>query len=291
MTREYQGIPVSDGIAIARAVVLRPAEIQPDPTPIQPEQAQAELAAFAAALEAAREQIQALYDSTCRRLGEERAEIFSAHLSVLEDPVLEETIQDKITQDHRNAVCAIAQGVEEIAAMFQGLQDPYLQERAADIRDVGRRILENAAGVPRVELSSLEEDSVVIARDLTPSETVTMDLSHTMGFVTELGGRTSHTAILSRSLEIPAVVGVSGLLDHIAGGETVILDALEGRLLVDPTGDQVEDYRRRQSEFLAQRQALNALRDLPAQTRDGRVFSVGSLAYTVPLLEVLTNNG
>ena len=274
MTREYQGIPVSDGIAIARAVVLRPAEIQPDPTPIQPEQAQGELAAFAAALDAAREQIQALYDSTCRRLGEERAEIFSAHLSVLEDPVLEETIQDKITQDHRSAVCAIAQGVEEIAAMFQGLQDPYLQERAADIRDVGRRILENAAGVPRVELSSLEEDSVVIARDLTPSETVTMDLSHTMGFVTELGGRTSHTAILSRSLEIPAVVGVSGLLDHIAGGETVILDALEGRLLVDPTDDQVEDYRRRQSEFLAQRQALNALRDLPAQTRDGRVFSL-----------------
>ncbi len=274
MRFEYKGVPVSDGIAIARAVVLRPVDIAPDPAEIGPDQVEAELGRFAGALAAAREQIEALAGEAARRLGEEQAEIFSAHLSVLEDPVLEETIQDKIAQERHNAPYAIAEGIEEIAALFAQLRDPYLQERAADIRDVGRRILENAAGVARVELSCLPEDCIVAARDLTPSETVSMDFAHTLGFVTELGGRTSHTAIISRSLEIPAVVGTAGVLEHLAGGETVILDALDGCVVVNPEPEELERYAQKRQEFLRGREALGALRELPAQARDGKCFEL-----------------
>ena len=274
MRFEYKGVPVSDGIAIARAVVLRPVDIAPDPAEIGPDQVEAELGRFAGALAAAREQIEALAGEAARRLGEEQAEIFSAHLSVLEDPVLEETIQDKIAQERHNAPYAIAEGIEEIAALFAQLRDPYLQERAADIRDGGRRILENAAGVARVELSCLPEDCIVAARDLTPSETVSMDFAHTLGFVTELGGRTSHTAIISRSLEIPAVVGTAGVLEHLAGGETVILDALDGCVVVNAEPEELERYAQKRQEFLRGREALGALRELPAQARDGKCFEL-----------------
>lgn len=274
MRFECRGIPVSDGIAIARAVVLCPVEITPDPAEIAPDGAEAELSRFSEALAAAKEQIEALVESAAERLGEQQAEIFRAHLSVLEDPVLEETIQNKITQERHNAPYAIAEGIKEIAALFQQLRDPYLQERAADIRDVGRRILENATGAARVELSCLTEDCIVAARDLTPSETVSMDFAHTLGFVTELGGRTSHTAIISRSMEIPAVVGAAGVLEGISGGETVILDALDGCVVVDPTAAEIECYEGKRRDFLRRREALAALRDLPAQTRDGKRFEL-----------------
>ncbi len=274
MRFECRGIPVSDGIAIARAVVLRPVEITPDPAEIAPDGAEAELSRFSEALAAAKEQIEALVESAAERLGEQQAEIFRAHLSVLEDPVLEETIQNKITQERHNAPYAIAEGIKEIAALFQQLRDPYLQERAADIRDVGRRILENATGAARVELSCLTEDCIVAARDLTPSETVSMDFAHTLGFVTELGGRTSHTAIISRSMEIPAVVGAAGVLEGISGGETVILDALDGCVVVDPTAAEIECYEGKRRDFLRRREALAALRALPAQTRDGKRFEL-----------------
>ena len=274
MRFECRGIPVSDGIAIARAVVLCPVEITPDPAEIAPDGAEAELSRFSEALAAAKEQIEALVESAAERLGEQQAEIFRAHLSVLEDPVLEETIQNKITQERHNAPYAIAEGIKEIAALFQQLRDPYLQERAADIRDVGRRILENATGAARVELSCLPEDCIVAARDLTPSETVSMDFAHTLGFVTELGGRTSHTAIISRSLEIHAVVGAAGVLEGILGGETVILDALDGRVVVDPTAEETARYEQKRRDFLRRREALAALRDLPAQTRDGKRFEL-----------------
>ena len=274
MRFECRGIPVSDGIAIARAVVLRPVEITPDPAEIAPDGAEAELSRFSEALAAAKEQIEALVESAAERLGEQQAEIFRAHLSVLEDPVLEETIQNKITQERHNAPYAIAEGIKEIAALFQQLRDPYLQERAADIRDVGRRILENATGAARVELSCLTEDCIVAARDLTPSETVSIDFAHTLGFVTELGGRTSHTAIISRSMEIPAVVGAAGVLEGISGGETVILDALDGCVVVDPTAAEIECYEGKRRDFLRRREALAALRALPAQTRDGKRFEL-----------------
>lgn len=274
MRFECRGIPVSDGIAIAQVVVLRPVEITPDPAEIAPDGAEAELSRFSEALAAAKEQIEALAESAAERLGEQQAEIFRAHLSVLEDPVLEETIQNKITQERHNAPYAIAEGIKEIAALFQQLRDPYLQERAADIRDVGRRILENATGAARVELSCLPEDCIVAARDLTPSETVSMDFAHTLGFVTELGGRTSHTAIISRSMEIPAVVGAAGVLEGISGGETVILDALDGRVVVDPTAEETACYEQKRRDFLRRREALAALRDLPAQTRDGKRFEL-----------------
>lgn len=274
MRFECRGIPVSDGIAIARAVVLRPVEITSDPAEIAPDGAEAELSRFSEALAAAKEQIEALAESAAERLGEQQAEIFRAHLSVLEDPVLEETIQNKITQERHNAPYAIAEGIKEIAALFQQLRDPYLQERAADIRDVGRRILENATGAARVELSCLTEDCIVAARDLTPSETVSMDFAHTLGFVTELGGRTSHTAIISRSMEIPAVVGAAGVLEGISGGETVILDALDGCVVVDPTAAEIECYEGKRRDFLRRREALAALRALPAQTRDGKRFEL-----------------
>lgn len=274
MRFECRGIPVSDGIAIARAVVLRPVEITSDPAEIAPDGAEAELSRFSEALAAAKEQIEALAESAAERLGEQQAEIFRAHLSVLEDPVLEGTIQNKITQERHNAPYAIAEGIKEIAALFQQLRDPYLQERAADIRDVGRRILENATGAARVELSCLTEDCIVAARDLTPSETVSMDFAHTLGFVTELGGRTSHTAIISRSMEIPAVVGAAGVLEGISGGETVILDALDGCVVVDPTAAEIECYEGKRRDFLRRREALAALRALPAQTRDGKRFEL-----------------
>ncbi len=274
MRFECKGIPVSEGISIARVIVLRQAEIPLCPDAIPEDKVEAELKRFADALAAAREQIEALSQSAAQRLGAEQAEIFSAHLSVLEDPVLEEAVRTRIIDEHRNALYAIADGTAEIAALFQELRDPYLRERAADIQDVGRHILENAAGVQRVNLSHLPEDCIIVARELTPSETVTMDFEHALGFITELGGRTSHTAILARSLEIPAVVGAAGILEQVSGGECAILDALTGSIVIAPTADEIQRFEKKRGDFLREREALSALREQPAQTRDGKRFEL-----------------
>lgn len=269
MRHMIQAIAAADGIAIGPALVLRQQEITLDRTPIPPIAAQWELDRFTGAVSSARRHLEGKLSAAQQATGRERAELVAVHLSILQDPLLEETIVRHIRDGGKNALCAIADGTQELVALFQALSDPYLRQRADDVGDVGRRILEHAAGVARVELNHLPADCILVARDLSPAETVSLDLGHTLGLVTELGGRTSHTAILARSLGLPAVVGAPDLLHRAEDGALLILDGGSGIVILDPTLQQLEQYRREQALRAQQRQTLDALHDLPAQLLGG----------------------
>ncbi|TCO59148.1 phosphoenolpyruvate--protein phosphotransferase [Caldanaerobacter subterraneus] len=204
------------------------------------------------------------------KFGKEKAEIFEAHLMLASDPELIEGVENMIKTELVTADNAVNKVIEQNASVMESLNDEYLRERAVDLRDVGNRIIENLLGVKSVNLSDLEEEVVVIARDLTPSDTATMKKEMVLGFATDVGGRTSHTAIMARSLEIPAVVGLGNVTSQVKAGDLVIVDGLEGIVIVNPDEKTVEDYKSKKESYEKKVEGLKQLKDLPAETPDGK---------------------
>jgi len=226
--KKLSGIPVSDGIAIGRVLKLKKEERAVEAYTICEEDIENEISRFTEALEKVSCHVQALYESTKYKLNESEAEIFAAHLSVVEDPMIEDGVKDRIRDERMNVEQALKLTLDEIEALFAALDDEYLRERGADVRDVGGQIMDYLLGRASLDVSRLPYPCIIAAKDLAPSETMSMDFSKTLGFMTEQGGRTSHTAIISRSLEIPAVVGIGSMMEELKDEEWVILDALEG---------------------------------------------------------------
>lgn len=272
--KELNGVPVSDGIAIAKILVLKKADRTFDQRMIAPEEVKSEIQRFKDALENVGNHAKALYDSAKKKLGAEEAEIFAAHLSVVEDPMIEDGVIEKISDMHMGAESALTETLAEIEILFEQLNDEYLRERIADVKDVGGQILDSLLGIDHVDLNALPYPCIIAAEDLTPSETVSMDFEKTLGFMTELGGRTSHTAIISRSLEIPAVVGMGSMLSELENEMEVILDAFEGKVIIDPTKEQIETYKKRQEAYLAEKKELTELKNKPAVSKDGCAFEL-----------------
>lgn len=272
--KELNGVPVSDGIAIAKILVLKKADRTFDQRMIAPEEVKSEIQRFKDALENVGNHAKALYDSAKEKLGAEEAEIFAAHLSVVEDPMIEDGVIEKISDMHMGAESALTETLAEIEILFEQLNDEYLRERIADVKDVGGQILDSLLGIDHVDLNALPYPCIIAAEDLTPSETVSMDFEKTLGFMTELGGRTSHTAIISRSLEIPAVVGMGSMLSELENEMEVILDAFEGKVIIDPTKEQIETYKKRQEAYLAEKKELAELKNKPAVSKDGCAFKL-----------------
>jgi len=272
--KKLSGIPVSDGIAIGRVLKLKKEERAVEAYTICEEDIEKEISRFTEALEKVACHVQGLYESTKHKLNESEAEIFAAHLSVVEDPMIEDGVKDRIRDERMNVEQALKLTLDEIEALFAALDDEYLRERGADVRDVGGQIMDYLLGSASLDLSRLPYPCIIAAKDLTPSETMSMDFSKTLGFMTEQGGRTSHTAIISRSLEIPAVVGIGSMMEDLKDEEWVILDALEGTIIINPDEGQIESYKQKQEEYLAGKQLLARLRDEPAVTRDQAVFEL-----------------
>ncbi|MCG0276382.1 MAG: phosphoenolpyruvate--protein phosphotransferase [Thermosediminibacteraceae bacterium] len=264
----YQGIAASPGIEIGKAFVLKESEININTTKITEDMIPAEIKRFEDGIAKSREQLIKIKEKAERELGTDNAKIFDAHIMVLDDPIFIDEIREKIKNERVTAENAVYQVVEKYVEMFQNMEDEYLKERAADIKDVGERIIKNVLGIPIQSLADLDEDVIVIAKDLTPSDTAQMNKEKVKAFATDMGGRTSHTAIMARSLEIPAVVGLGSISKEVIEGDIVIVDGNKGVVFVNPDEETLQQYNNLKLEYMKYREELKKLRDLPAETKD-----------------------
>ncbi len=251
----------SKGIVMGKAFLARAEALVIDDRKIEDKEKKAELQKFQRAV-----------GDTQRQLTElaEKNEIFAAHLEVAGDPTLADSVEAKITGENKNAEQALEESKNEISAMFEAIDDEYLRERAADVKDVCRRILANIKGVRLNPFEDIRDEVIVIANDLAPSDTAVMDFTKVLGFITEAGGVTSHVCIMARSMEIPALVGVGEIMSRVSDGDMVILDGVEGKIILNPEKDILEQYRKKAEEYKHEKEELRKLNGLPAVTKDGR---------------------
>ena len=285
--RQLQGITASTGIAIGPAYIYRPEVLTVERWTV--DDPEAEWARFAEAVERAKAEIGAIRAQAAVEVGEAEAEIFTAHQLFLEDPALLDRVRGQIEGEGSNAEAALAEVVASYAELLRGMEGEVFRQRAADIEDVGRRVLRLLLGVRETSLAELPKPVVVVAHDLTPSDTAQMDKEHTLGFCTAIGGTTSHTAILARSLGLPAVVGLGEGALRIPDEAPLIIDGALGKVIVNPDESTLAEYRARQEALLAQQVAARRAAQRLAQTRDGQrvevVANVGDVASAQVALE------
>ncbi|ADE68337.1 MULTISPECIES: phosphoenolpyruvate--protein phosphotransferase [Priestia] len=251
MTKEIQGIAASSGIAIAKAFRLENPELTVEKKSVT--EVEAEVARLEAALEKSKSELEIIREHARKELGDDKAEIFEAHLLVLSDPELINPIKDKITNENVNAEHALDEVAAMFINMFESMDNEYMKERAADIRDVTKRVLAHLLGVNVSNPSLISEEVVIIAEDLTPSDTAQLNRKFVKGFTTDIGGRTSHSAIMARSMEIPAVVGTKTVMEDIQNGVLVIVDGLDGEVIIDPSEETVKAYEKKAAEYAEQK--------------------------------------
>ena len=266
-----RGIPVSQGVSRSRVVVLDRTRIDPAKWGIlESDQAEEEEDRLQTSLVETRRQILAVQERLREAMGADEAQIFDAHLLVLEDPMLLQETAQFIREDLVTAEFAFHQASEKYADALAKVDDSYLSERAADIRDVTQRVLANLMGQPQcTALADLTEPCIVVAHDLTPSDTATMDPAMVLGFVTEVGSRTSHTAILARSMRIPAVLGLGEAIGELHTGESVLLDGFNGFVVIDPSEQTLFEYGQLVDRQTSIEESLEVIHDDAAETRDG----------------------
>jgi len=272
--RTYKGIGVSPGISIGRAVIIEKRIVSIYRVPIREEEVPAEVTRFLESLEKTRDQLHELKAKVSRSMGEEYASIFEAHAMMVSDPSFADKVVQKIEEEQVNAEWALSEVQDELQARFQSFEEDYLRERVADVKDVAERVLRNLQGVAHHDLSEIKHDVIILADDLTPSDTVHFNRRPIVGFATETGGRTSHVSIIAKSLFMPAVIGVPRLTKIVDNDELVIVDGYEGIVLVNPTPAMVAEYQSRVTRHEESERKLLENRELPATTKDGRVVSL-----------------
>ncbi|QEH45504.1 phosphoenolpyruvate-protein phosphotransferase PtsI [Aggregatibacter actinomycetemcomitans] len=285
------GIPASPGIVFGKALVLKEEKIVLDTQKIKDSQIEDEVARFYAGRDAAVEQLNSIKDRAYQSLGEEKAAIFEGHLMILEDEELEEEIIDYLRSNHVNAAVAANVIIDQQVAMLSEIDDEYLKERAGDIRDIGNRLIKNILGMHIVDLGEINEEAILVAYDLTPSETAQLNLDKVLGFVTDIGGRTSHTSIMARSLELPAIVGTNNVTHKVNTGDYLILDALNNVVYVNPSQEDIQRLKALQAKLVEEKAELAKLKDLPALTLDGHRVDVVANIGTIRDVEGAERNG
>ena len=285
------GIPASPGIVFGKALVLKEEKIVLDTQKIKESQIDAEIARFYEGRSAAVEQLNSIKDRAYASLGEEKAAIFEGHLMILEDEELEEEILDYLRSNKVNAAVAANVIIDQQVAMLSEIDDEYLKERAGDIRDIGNRLIKNILGMHIVDLGEINEEAILVAYDLTPSETAQLNLDKVLGFVTDIGGRTSHTSIMARSLELPAIVGTNNVTELVNTGDFLILDALNNVVYVNPSQEDIQRLKALQAKLADEKAELAKLKDLPALTLDGHRVDVVANIGTIRDIEGAERNG
>ncbi|MCR0895544.1 phosphoenolpyruvate--protein phosphotransferase [Staphylococcus aureus] len=268
MSKLIKGIAASDGVAIAKAYLL----VEPDLTFDKNEKVtdvEGEVAKFNSAIEASKVELTKIRNNAEVQLGADKAAIFDAHLLVLDDPELIQPIQNKIKNENANAATALTDVTTQFVTIFESMDNEYMKERAADIRDVSKRVLSHILGVELPNPSMIDESVVIVGNDLTPSDTAQLNKEFVQGFATNIGGRTSHSAIMSRSLEIPAIVGTKSITQEVKQGDMIIVDGLNGDVIVNPTEDELIAYQDKRERYFADKKELQKLRDADTVTVDG----------------------
>lgn len=270
-----KGIGVSPGVAISTALVLDADELVIANNQIEPGHVDAELARLHAALAAAVADLAQLRDATTEQAGKEIGAIFDFHIGLLKDKTLVKQIVAEISERHASAEYATAVAMRKLAGTFARMSDRYFQERVKDVYDIEKRIIRNLdGGAPKQELSALTQDVIVVARDLLPSQTASLDRKRVKGFVVDVGGRTSHTAIVARGMGIPAIVGMGDVSTRVRTGDLCIVDGIRGTLIINPAPDQVAEFREQETRQAEVAIELGGLRDLPAVTLDGHAINL-----------------
>ena len=284
----YKGIGASPGVALGKALVVEHSELVIEKKSI--DNVEAEIAKLEDAVAVSKEELVKVKEKASEELGAEEAEIFEAHLLVLEDPELIGSAIDKIKTESVNAEYALNEIKEMFVSMFESMDNEYMKERAADIKDVTNRILRHILGIKVVDLSALSEEVVLIAHDLTPSDTATMNKKMVLGFLTDIGGRTSHTAIMSRTLEIAAIVGLNDITSKVKDGDFVVFNGDTGEVIVNPDEETINKYTELKAKYEDERKALQLLKGKPSVTLDGKHVELAGNIGTPNDIEGLIKN-
>lgn len=275
MSKTLNGIAASDGIAIAPAYLLVEPDLSFSKSTI--EAIDEEVARYQKAVADSTAEVEKIRDIAKENLGEEEAQVFEAHLMILNDPEFTGAIEQEIKNQKINAEAALDATAQNFITIFESMTDnPYMQERAADVRDVSKRIMAHLLNKKLPDPASIDHEVIVVAHDLTPSDTAQLNKQYVKGFVTDIGGRTAHSAIMARSLELPAVVGTDSITKDIKDGQMMIADGLDGRAIVEPSDAEVTEYKAKSEAFLEQKAEWQLLKDAPSVTADGKQFIIAA---------------
>ncbi|MCT4430496.1 phosphoenolpyruvate--protein phosphotransferase [Lactococcus cremoris] len=290
MTTMLKGIAASSGVAVAKAYLL----VQPDlsfETKTIADTANEE-ARLDAALATSQSELQLIKDKAVTTLGEEAASVFDAHMMVLADPDMTAQIKAVINDKKVNAESALKEVTDMFIGIFEGMTDnAYMQERAADIKDVTKRVLAHLLGVKLPSPALIDEEVIIVAEDLTPSDTAQLDKKFVKAFVTNIGGRTSHSAIMARTLEIPAVLGTNNITELVSEGQLLAVSGLTGEVILDPSAEQQSEFHKAGDGYAAQKAEWAALKDAETVTADGRHYELAANIGTPKDVEGVNDNG
>ncbi len=290
MTKMLKGIAASDGVAVAKAYLL----VQPDLSfeTVTVEDISAEEARLDAALAASQDELSVIREKAVESLGEEAAAVFDAHLMVLADPEMTGQIKETIRAKQVNVEAALTEVTNMFIAIFEGMDDnPYMQERAADIRDVTKRVLANLLGKKLPNPATIDEESIIVAHDLTPSDTAQLNKKFVKAFVTDIGGRTSHSAIMARTLEIAAVLGTNNITELVKDGDILAVSGITGEVVINPTEEQIAEFKAAGEAYAKQKAEWAQLKDAPTVTADGKHFELAANIGTPKDVEGVNDNG
>ena len=285
-----KGIAASKGYAIGKVFLQEHEEIVV--TDAKVADVEAEKERMQKALDESRVQLEGIKAKALEEMGAEKAEVFEAHITLLDDPEFTGAMIMEIENNSVNALKAVESVTNTFVAIFESMDDAYMRERAADIKDVSKRILANLSGIGADAFAITEANTVVVAHDLTPSDTAQLDRSKVVGFITNIGGRTSHAAIMARTLEIPAVLGLGDITDCVKTGDTVIVDGITGDVIINPSEEVLAEYQAKKEKFQAEQEELKKLIDVKTTTKSGRRIEVcGNIGKPEDVLGVIANGG
>lgn len=277
-----KGIAAAPGYAIGPVFILKDAEVKVDRRTLTVDEAKAEVERFSKVVDQAIEQVKEIQEQARQKMGDEQAEIFESHILVLNDDEFVGRTKQVVAEQNINAEAALAEVTEELVTFFEGMDNEYMNERAADFRDLSKRLLGLLAGVEQKSLNDFKEPVVLITDDLTPSDSAQLDRERVAGFATNIGGKTSHSAIMARSMEIPAVCGLKDVTERLHNGDMVILDGATGVVIVNPSEEEIATYRAKQERFETRKAEYKKYMGASSTTVDG---------HTVELVANIGNPG
>ena len=285
-----KGIAASKGYAIGKVFLQEHEEIVITDEKITDVVAEKEK--LQKALDASREQLEKIKSKAAVEMGEEKAAVFEAHITLLDDPEFTGAMTMEIENNSINSMKAVENVTNTFVAIFESMEDAYMRERAADIKDVSKRIISNLAGKGGDAFAITEENTIVVAHDLTPSDTAQLDRSKVVAFLTNIGGRTSHSAIMARTLEIPAIVGLKDITTSVKTGDSIIVDGIEGIAIINPDEATVKEYEAKRDKFLKEQEELKKLIEVKTVTKSGKRIEVcGNIGKAQDVDGVLANGG
>jgi phosphotransferase system enzyme I (PtsI) len=285
-----KGIAASKGYAVGKVFIQEHEEIVISDAKVTDVAAEKEK--LQKALEASRAQLEAIKAKAVESMGAEKAEVFEAHITLLDDPEFTGAMELEIDNNQSNGMKAVNDVTNTFVMIFESMEDAYMRERAADIKDVSKRIIANLAGKGGDGFAITEENTIVVAHDLTPSDTAQLDRSKVVAFLTNIGGRTSHSAIMARTLEIPAVVGLKNITTSVKNGDLVIVDGIEGNVIINPDEETVAAYKAKREQFLKEQEELKKLIEVKTTTKSGKRIEVcGNIGKPEDVHQVIANGG